>query len=329
MQPAVGVPRWSQLERLGAGTFGLVFRVRNQATGNEYAAKVSTGPGKSNDMLKKEIQVHSRLTHPNIIQYVNSFDMLECGGGSIIQVDPQGLLSGNTVCICMLLELANGGELHKKVKPRYGLPAEDVRKYGREVVGAMIYLKEQGILHRDIKLENILLHNGVAKLADFGFACFIEEVDSLDKLDGTPLYFAPEMISSTKYSFQSDVWALGCVMYGMIEGRLPFNGRNLPDLGTKVLANARRPFKEDRFDSLGMLLMTDPNQRVRIENVLHLDFFNQQDADSSIELPDFKRLKMEFGDGTREAFYMYLAGRNPDESPMSMNEFNDLYDRLY
>lgn len=320
MQPDVGVANWKQLERLGNGAFGLVFKVLNEDTNKEYAAKISKGSGHSNDLLLDEIKVHSRLIHPNIIQYITSFEMLECGGGSIVQAAPNP-----SNCICMILEMADNGTLYTKSITRATRKLQIFRKYARGVVGALIYLKEQGIVHRDIKLENVLIDGGVVKLADFGFACFVEKSCKTRDRVGTPLYFAPEVIKESHYSFQTDVWALGVVFYHMITGKFPFNANTMPELSVKILNGYREPFKSDVYHSLGVMFLQDPEQRIKIEHVLHLHVFNE-----SQDVPEeFLQAKVEFGDGTRDAFYMYLAARNPDQPAMPLNEFNDYYDRLY
>lgn len=341
MQPDLGRTKWEQIELLGKGEFGLVYKVRNSAFAGTpppvYAAKISTGIGHSNDLLRREIDVHSRLVHPNIIQYINSFEILECGGKSIIQVAPGTV---NLACVCMVIEIANGNlqEQFKPHKPPQAPTPLDIRfakKWARDLVSALIYLKEQSILHRDIKLQNVLLVGGIAKLADFGFATLIENLPPLENRPrvGTPVYFAPEIINKNLYSYQSDVWALGCVIYAMVTGRLPFMANKMPALAQKIVAVNFAPLPEE-YDSIGAFFNKDPIARIRIENVLALDFFTEYSTYRSpvrhgMSFEVFKAFKEEFGLGTRDAFYMYLANKFPEKPPMSLKEFSELYDRLY
>ena len=87
-------------------------------------------------------------------------------------------------------------------------------------------MHKKGIIHRDIKPANILLHNGIAKIADFGFAKFYNQPEKTPCNVGTPLYMSPEIFKFTQYSFKSDVWAFGCLMYEILIGCPPFNSTN-------------------------------------------------------------------------------------------------------
>ena len=337
MQPEVGHARWEQIESLGRGEYGLVFKVKNTSDIGTlqpvYAAKISTGRGYSNELLLKEIDVHSRLVHPNIIQYITSFEMLECGGKSIIQVAPGTV---DMACVCMIIEIANGN-LQQQFRPRdpdnQAVPIDIrfVKKWARDLVSALIYLKEQSIIHRDIKLQNVLVSGGAAKLADFGFAIKIEDLPPLDvrKVVGTPVYFAPEVIKSKLYSYQSDLWALGVVIYSMLMGRLPFVSNKMNILADKILKGVKWPLPREH-ESIDAFFTQSAFSRIKIEAVLSLPFFTGEvQQKPGMQLNVFKMLKEEFGSGTREAFYMYLANRFPESPPLSLKDFNELYDQLY
>ena len=331
MQPAVTHPRWKQVEELGKGAFGLVYKVRNPETGNEFAAKIAKMFGKDNTLLVHEIDIHSRLTHPNIIQYITSFEISECGGASIVQIPASRYPLGLMNCVAMVIEWADEGDLRSHLKGSSGLPLRQVRKWTRELTSGMIYLKEQGIVHRDIKVENVLISKGVAKLTDFGLSIFVEKLPKNPHVTmhpiGTPLYQAPEILDSGRFGYQSDVWALGVVVYQMVTGKVPFDADKLGQLYVKIITKPFMPL-EDRYASLNALLEKNPEVRIKIEDVLKLDFFERSPEESKA-LEEFRRMKSEFGDGTRFAFYMYLANQSPDAPPMSMNAFNELYDDLY
>lgn len=103
---------------------------------------------------------------------------------------------------------------------------EDIRRYGCQIVQAIAYIHSQNILHRDLKLCNFYLdQEDNVKLGDFGFACQLaSEYDKKRETCGTPNYIAPEAISGFGYSFSSDVWAIGVILYRLKYGCCPFEG---------------------------------------------------------------------------------------------------------
>lgn len=88
---------------------------------------------------------------------------------------------------------------------------------------------DQGIIHRDLKPANILVNSkGEFKLADFGFAKFVDHFDSklLHSIVGTPLYMAPQILKKTKYTTKCDIWSIGFIYYELVTSKLPWNGNS-------------------------------------------------------------------------------------------------------
>ena len=245
-------PRWSRLNKLGNGEFGLVYRVRNLETQAEYAVKVARGCQEYDMVLRREIKMHSKLDHPNIIRFVTSFECTK---------QPH-----------LVIELADGGEVFEKVQKPEGLPFGQVQAWSRDIVNALIYLKGEKIIHRDVKMENILVHNGVAKLADFGVACRADDIPKENTLQGTPYYSAPEILTDVKYSYQSDVWALGVCIYAMLTRKYPFDAPDIFMLRNKIIDGDFVKLPKE-YSSVEVLLEADPDVRVKIEDVLQLEFF--------------------------------------------------------
>lgn len=157
----------------------------------------------------KEVKLLQELKHPNIIDYKISF------------------IEQNELFI--VLELADGGDLSKLIKlfqkRKTLIPERSILKYFTQVCSAIEYIHSKRILHRDIKPANIFMtHDGVVKLGDFGLGRFFSQnTQQALTLLGTFYYMSPERIQESGYSFSSDVWSLGCVLYELITLHSPFS----------------------------------------------------------------------------------------------------------
>jgi serine/threonine protein kinase len=227
-----------------------------------------------------------------------------------------------------------------------------INTWGYEIASGLLYLKEQGIIHRDLKPENILFCEDRAKIADFGLSDYREDLltamDAIAGAFGTPLYMPLEAFSNI-FDYYTDVFALGVILYQMYAGRNPYPAKNQPELLTML--KARRPHfetinrnDEDRNVELEKLIlrMLDKDSLLRptIEEVLDHPFFEQEELDTTVTVEDsddeddgpmsleeFRRHKMEFGEGTREQFYLYLANLRPFMTPMSMQVFTLMWNK--
>ena len=115
----------------------------------------------------------------------------------------------------------------RKFKP---LPIPMVRKILREIGAALKFLHNRDVIHRDVKLENVMLanHSKTVKLADFGLAEKVSESAKLIKRAGTVGYAAPELLMDVPYDTSSDIWSLGCLLYAMLTVTLPFPMQKKP-----------------------------------------------------------------------------------------------------
>ena len=154
--------------------------------------------------------------------------------------------------LCLVMEYVNGGELfvhlgreHKFTEERTRCVARVMnnpkpllpRFYGAEIASALGYLHKNGIVYRDLKLENLLLDSdGHIKVADMGLVKEgVQGEDTTRTFCGTPEYLAPELLQEADYGTAVDWWALGCVMYEMMTGRLPFYSRDQTKLFTAIM----------------------------------------------------------------------------------------------
>lgn len=167
--------------------------------------------------------------------------------------------------IYIVMDLAGGGELFKYMK-KFGL--EDMPLVAPNFIGEVVigleFMLSQGIIHRDVKPENLLLTDDYhVKIADFGCCCHLE--DPNQKFAGTALYVAPETITTQKGSKTSDIWSLGCVLYQLFVGRPPFEGgTHYQVIDAIKKRNFEFPpyFPEDAKDLVDRMLTTDPARRI-------------------------------------------------------------------
>lgn len=198
-------------DQLGQGGFGSVHKGVHAETGVQVAIKFV--PKKTfrefSDLQRvfQEIQVLRNLRHPNIIRIL---DVADC-----------------KAAICFIMEFAPGGELREYVQKYTSLSEDESRLHFKQIVLAVHYCHSRSIIHRDLKLENILLDAELKpKIVDFGLSDYVSSKERTVTDAGTEAYLAPEVYWGTSGDsdpYKIDVWALGVILYAMSQGRLPFH----------------------------------------------------------------------------------------------------------
>ena len=252
-------------KKLGAGSFGTVY-VGLLTSGRYVAVKQLDVEGSAIDEVNTEVEVHKRLQHPNIIRYLHStIDKT---------TDP------SAPKLLVFLEYVTGGSLTAIMKTLPGghLPLPVIKVYARHLFQGLYYLHSNGVAHRDIKGENILVSQdtGIAKLADFDQAKVV--VGTLrtgagpsKTLAGTPYWIAPEVLTQEEgYDpMKADIWSAGCTVGEMFTGKAPWipmsnpmgimyklaNSQGWPD----ALPKAEMP--EDLQNFLDCCFDRDPTKR--------------------------------------------------------------------
>jgi len=336
--------KFSIKKQLGSGAFGKVYEVTSSATGTTFAAKVSTGTHVK--MLVNESVIHSRMTHPNIVQFVSSFKITNFENQTITPLPPN--VDGYRGV--MILELCQGGTILTFMKATRIALLEQIKSWGGEIASALLYLKEQGIVHRDIKPDNILFCGDRVKLADFGLANYVEKVKKANFIAGSPMFLPPEAITKFEYGYYTDIYGFGVLLYLLYCGKYPHNANNLADLlnnkKTQPVKFIEKAPEETSIELEEMILrMMDlvPENRISIEEVVASPFFIPQVLDATMvisqgdddnlqsdemTLDEFRNYKAEFGEGDRQQFYFYLANKFPDKHPPTMRHFTMMYDQL-
>lgn len=178
----------------------------------------------------------------------------------------------------LVLELAEAGDFIKYLSKQKVLAEKEVQKYISQIASALDHMHASNILHRDLKLENLLLdkdHN--IKIIDFGLGNVFYGDSSLNTQCGSPVYAAPEMFCHNHYGPGVDIWSMGICMYAMLQGRLPFppdQADNLALLQATILRGARIPddLTPECEDLLSRLLAVNVADRISVDGVLAHSF---------------------------------------------------------
>jgi serine/threonine protein kinase len=201
------VGHYSIGNELGRGGFGFVYQGLDTEEGISVAIKqvyIKHVPKDELSSIKMEIELLKKLSHENIVQYIDSVE------------------DGGTLNI--VLEYVEGGSLSWQVSKYGSLSEKLVLKYLVQVLEGLAYLHRQGVIHRDIKGANILTtKGGVVKLADFGVAINFDETASEGEcVVGTPYWMAPEIIKMEGVTAKCDIWSVGCVVIELLTGKPPY-----------------------------------------------------------------------------------------------------------
>ncbi|XP_023699577.1 serine/threonine-protein kinase ULK2 isoform X1 [Paramormyrops kingsleyae] len=220
---AVGDFEYSRKDLVGHGAFAVVFKGRHRKkTDWEVAIKSinKKNLSKSQILLGKEIKILKELQHENIVALYD------------VQETPNSVF--------LVMEFCNGGDLADYLQAKGTLREDTLRVFLQQIAAAMRVLNSKGIIHRDLKPQNILLSyvgrrksslNGIRiKIADFGFARYLQSNMMAATLCGSPMYMAPEVIMSQNYDAKADLWSIGTVIYQCLVGKPPFQANSPQDL---------------------------------------------------------------------------------------------------
>lgn len=257
-------------EKLGEGGFAEVHLAEHRPTGMKVAIKIMSKANLKNmgDLHRayREIEAMKRLgCHQHICQL---YQVVE-----------------NEENIYLVLEYISGGELFDYIVSREKLSEKESRSIFRQIISAVAFIHSKGLAHRDLKPENMLLDsNNSIKLIDFGLASdpSTSLMIPLATCCGSPAYAAPELISGQKYfGAEADIWSLGVVLYGLLNGFLPFDVDE--DEPTYLLYDKIKVgefeipkwLSEGSIDMLTNLLTVDPELRITTEDLLNHSWLSE------------------------------------------------------
>lgn len=199
--------------------------------------------------------------------------------------------------IDIVMQYCEGGDLYKRIRNRNGKQFSErtVLNWIAQVVLALHFLHERKVLHRDLKTQNIFLSEDKLFLGDFGISKTLENTRELaNTYIGTPYYMSPELFNYKPYSYKSDIWSLGCVLYEICNLRHAFNAQTINGLAIKILKGNYAPvstyYSKELRDLISSLLVIDPKQRPSIRKIVQMPFVKKQILNYIIELGELEEL---------------------------------------
>ena len=273
---------------LGQGAFAVVKRAVERATGDHYAVKIIDKKKVMSGMaVQREIDILKKIQHNNIVSLKAFFE--------------------DSRSYYLVMDLVEGGDLMDFVTNNGPIPEDATREIARQVFTAVAYMHSISISHRDIKPDNILIAQDepvIVKVSDFGLAKIAKSGTHLQTFCGTLAYLAPEVLArkhdntkSIVYSDKVDIWSIGCMLYVLLTGYLPFPQNTQHALYRSILAGdfSTETLKEHVVSDEGInfiktILQVDPNIRPSAADALKLPWLlegsEQADDEPESELEE-------------------------------------------
>ncbi|RVW55889.1 CBL-interacting serine/threonine-protein kinase 7 [Vitis vinifera] len=259
---------------LGRGSFAKVYQAHSITDGTAVAVKImdkarSVEAGMESRIVR-EVTAMRSLQHPNILKIYE--------------------IMATKSKIYLIIELAKGGELFTKISRRGRLTEAAARRYFQQLVSALLFCHQNGVAHRDMKPQNLLLdQDGNLKVSDFGLSALPDQLKNglLHTACGTPAYTAPEVVSRKGYDGEkADAWSCGVILFVFLSGFLPFDDSNLVTMYRKI---HRRDYQFPSWISrparsvISQLLDPNPNKRMSIEALMESAWFKKSTPAKKLE----------------------------------------------
>ena len=327
------------IKKIGEGAYGKIYKVKNKQSGDIRAMKQIT-KSKIPDITKfqTEIQILSMVDHPNIVRL---FEVIE-----------------DDKYFNLLQELCTGGELYKKYQTTQ-LKEKEIAKIFNQIMSAVAYCHEKGIVHRDLKLENILFASedpdSPIKIIDFGFSVLLgkkptikneekEKKNSEGNNDpkkfgfkrlkskvGTLYYISPEIIKGN-YDEKCDIWACGVILYILLTGNPPFSGNTDKEV-YNLITQIKYDFDKEKWKNISKYardliknMLTPAKNRYTAKQVLASKWFEvklKNENDKNIDILDYRHInKYKTYNKFKQAILTFIASRlSSEESKKMQNIF--------
>ena len=254
--PNSGIELYLFGREIGHGAFGKVNLCLHIASGHLVAMKTFVKKDikykETKEKLKNEVEVLSKLHHPFINQILDSFE-----------TETHFFIVMEYVC----------GDLLSFIRKRNRLKESSAKIIFKQIIEGLKYIHKKKIIHRDIKLDNILIDlTNTIKICDFGVSRKIEKGTLIYERCGTPAYIAPEIYAKIGYEgFQCDIWSAGITLYYILSGTLPFRGSNIQELEKIITKGEYEKISDvssEANDIIKGMLKIDPKKRLTIDEIL-------------------------------------------------------------
>ncbi|CAO3668508.1 unnamed protein product [Rhizopus stolonifer] len=255
--------------KIGQGASGGVYTAQSVDTNLSVAIKqMNLAQQLRKEVIINEILVMREAQHKNIVNYIDSFLVTEE--------------------LWVVMEFMEGGSLTDVVTTSM-MTESQIATVCRETLEGIYHLHELGIIHRDIKSDNVLLGlNGQVKLTDFGFCARLNDTETRTTMVGTPYWMAPEVVTRKEYGPKIDIWSLGIMAIEMIEGEPPYLHENplralylIATNGTPLLQHPDE-LSDSLKDFLGLSLTVDSNVRPDASQLLQHPFIQRGENSQSL-----------------------------------------------
>ena len=258
------INKYKKGKYLGSGGFASCFEIISLEDKKVFACKIMSKKALNNDeifrkAIIKEIKIHKKLYHPNIIKFYKFFE--------------------DSNFLYLIIELCKNKSLRDIIKGRKRLTELEVQCILIKLIDGLRYLHTNGIIHRDLKLNNIFLdENMEVKMGDFGLAVKLDyKNEKIKSFCGTLNYMAPEIFERKGYSYEIDIWALGIIMCYLLVGKNPFQSSTEKETINNIKNNKLNFPKDIKLSSsakdLINQILTPISIRPSLDQILCHDFF--------------------------------------------------------
>lgn len=305
------------IRSIGGGRFGKVYEVQNKKTLETFACKKVSKSNLLNLIkFKDEISIMSKSDHPNIIKLYQIYE--------------------SNRSLYLIMELCKGGELLNQITKRAlnknMYTEKDAAEIFQQIMSGIEYCHNQGICHRDLNPENILYlkegseNNNPLKIIDFGLSKFFR-LNKLSSKVGSSSYISPEVLEQS-YTEKCDIWSGGVILYFLLSGKLPFNGRDDSEIFAKIKSfkycmddNIWKNISDEAKDLIKHMLVPE-NERYTAKEVLSHPWFkivhNIKDKKLNIDFNIFKKYSEE--NKLKKIVFYFIATRLNEQEIKELNK---------
>ncbi|RKF83633.1 Protein kinase kin1 [Golovinomyces cichoracearum] len=261
---------WVLGKTIGAGSMGKVKLARKMETGEQVAVKI-VPRGSTEESPQQSKADRERADHSKEVRTAREAAIVTLLDHPYICSMKDVLRTTNHWY--MLFEYVNGGQMLDYIISHGRLKEKQARKFSRQIASALDYCHRNSIVHRDLKIENILISKtGDIKIIDFGLSNMFNPRDHLKTFCGSLYFAAPELLQAKRYTGpEVDVWSFGIVLYVLVCGKVPFDDQNMPALHAKIkkgVVDYPNWISLECKNLISRMLVTDSRQRATLQEIM-------------------------------------------------------------